>query len=343
MKIMRKNMLVAVMMVFALSVTVQASSAFSDVKGHWGEDAIHNMVELGIVNGYPNGDFRPDNQVTRAEFIKMVVEAIELSVREQRSGEQWYDRYVRAAVTEGIHRTEDFNDRFDQNLTRMEMVRLAVRSTDETTIEPGAIVNDESFMFKAVSTGLIHGMGNNDLAPEGFSTRAQAITVIDRILKLNAGEQLSIDEKALENATKELERSRIPYLSYEEIWDEEKPHNIKLEVAEYYEMQVHETFYVNDGYLHGELFTLPEGFEHDLAFRVYFDPKDKVNRTNMNYLTYGIRLNPNERFSIKIEDHDKVIKMELHVGIKNSKDRAMRRFSVMDFYNNKEIIEYVKY
>lgn len=202
---MKKNMLVAVMIVFALSVTTQASSTFSDVTGHWGEEAIVNMVELGIVNGYPNGEFRPDNQVTRAEFMKMVVEAIELPVEEQQAGEQWYDHYVRAALAEGVHRKEDFHDRFDQNLTRMEMVRLTVRAVEEEAKVEG-VIDDASFMVKATSTGLIHGMADGTLNQEGLSTRAQAVTVIQRILDVRTGKDLPVDERAIANALKEYER-----------------------------------------------------------------------------------------------------------------------------------------
>ena len=41
--------------------------AFSDTAGHWAESEIDAMTELGYLNGYPDGSFRPDDSITRAE------------------------------------------------------------------------------------------------------------------------------------------------------------------------------------------------------------------------------------------------------------------------------------
>lgn len=43
----------------------------SDVAGHWAEADIRAAVDAGWVNGYPDGSFRPEAEVTRAEFLKM--------------------------------------------------------------------------------------------------------------------------------------------------------------------------------------------------------------------------------------------------------------------------------
>ncbi|MFD0711956.1 S-layer homology domain-containing protein [Paenibacillus sp. GCM10027626] len=51
-----------------------AVKTFSDVKkGHWAEKDINRMVERGILNGYPDGTFRPSAPVKVDEFIKMLI------------------------------------------------------------------------------------------------------------------------------------------------------------------------------------------------------------------------------------------------------------------------------
>ena len=60
------SMLCALMPVFAAS--------FTDISGHWAEGAINAMAEAGAVDGYPDGTFRPDEPVTRAEFAKIITE-----------------------------------------------------------------------------------------------------------------------------------------------------------------------------------------------------------------------------------------------------------------------------
>ena len=47
-------------------------SNFPDVKGRWSESAIAFLTEQGIVNGYPDGTFRPANRITREEFAKLL-------------------------------------------------------------------------------------------------------------------------------------------------------------------------------------------------------------------------------------------------------------------------------
>ena len=46
--------------------------SFSDVSGHWALDAINAMSAAGVINGYPDGTFRPDNPITRAETVAML-------------------------------------------------------------------------------------------------------------------------------------------------------------------------------------------------------------------------------------------------------------------------------
>ncbi len=58
---------------------VDTGTIFSDLDpGHWAYDNIMEMVERGILSGYPDGTFRPNNVVTRAEFAKIMVLTLEL-------------------------------------------------------------------------------------------------------------------------------------------------------------------------------------------------------------------------------------------------------------------------
>lgn len=49
---------------------------FSDVSGHWAEKNIRNLYFSGIMNGYPDGTFKPDAPITRAEVAKVVDEVM---------------------------------------------------------------------------------------------------------------------------------------------------------------------------------------------------------------------------------------------------------------------------
>gem|GEM_PF-6892543 len=49
-----------------------AVSKFSDVNGHWAEKYIAAFENLGYINGYEDGTFAPDKEITRAEFVKII-------------------------------------------------------------------------------------------------------------------------------------------------------------------------------------------------------------------------------------------------------------------------------
>jgi len=51
--------------------TQSAAGAFTDMPGHWAAPQINEWLSKGLAQGYPDGTFKPDNQVTRAEFITL--------------------------------------------------------------------------------------------------------------------------------------------------------------------------------------------------------------------------------------------------------------------------------
>ena len=192
--------LAAVLGLGTMSITapnVQAATTqFSDVKpNHWGASAITNGVSKGYVDGYTNGTFKPDASVTRAEFVKMVVSAMELETTP--SSGKWYTEYVDAASQAGLYTSGDFNNSeaaWTKVMTRDEMARVAARAIGETTKE------EDKWMYLATKAGLIKGVGIGEIAPKGLTTRAQAIVVIERILSKNTGAPLDVDKYAVGSA-----------------------------------------------------------------------------------------------------------------------------------------------
>ena len=74
-----------IMIVGAVTVVGAANVSFTDVSGHWAWTGgqIPYLVEKGVLNGYqqPNGTymFKPDGEITRAEFIKILDETFGLT------------------------------------------------------------------------------------------------------------------------------------------------------------------------------------------------------------------------------------------------------------------------
>lgn len=58
-----------------------AQASFSDVQGSWAQSCIVELTQRGVISGYPDGTFRPNNPVTRAEYASMVGKAFPSAAR----------------------------------------------------------------------------------------------------------------------------------------------------------------------------------------------------------------------------------------------------------------------
>ena len=182
-----------------------SSNLFGDVQtGHWAASGISKGVAKGYVAGYTNGTFKPDMNVTRAEFVKMVVSALNLQVGSQT--DKWYAPYVASAGEQGLYKTDDFANtetNWNKTLTREEMARIASRAIGQKENEkehPWMYIPEGKWMYTATKNGLMTGVGRGEIAPDGTTTRAQAVVVIERILAANAGEKLPVDKYAVSSA-----------------------------------------------------------------------------------------------------------------------------------------------
>ncbi|MCR2806862.1 S-layer homology domain-containing protein [Paenibacillus soyae] len=169
---------------------------FPDIAGHWAEASIQKAVELGFVTGYQDGTFRPERQVTRAEFSAMIVRALEwpapidseLPFTDRMSIPNWARSDIAAAVEAKLLKGyEDGTFRSEKLITRSEMAAIIVRAkgiTPELGLKP--VFDDtgdiplwaQPYTAVAVQEGLVRGIGNNLFAPLRNATRAEAVHLI---------------------------------------------------------------------------------------------------------------------------------------------------------------------
>ena len=57
---------------------IGASPTFTDTEGHWAEDTIERFYEEGVISGFPDGSFRPDQGISRAELARIITRAFDL-------------------------------------------------------------------------------------------------------------------------------------------------------------------------------------------------------------------------------------------------------------------------
>ncbi|MEK0316978.1 S-layer homology domain-containing protein [Cohnella sp. 56] len=169
-----------------------------DIAGHWAKAAIETAVDKGYVKGYPDGTFKPGKEVTRAEFVKMAADSLHLPVDAAAAGAKWYAPYIAALKDAGMLADSDLGAGWDGKMNRTEMAKLLTRGSDDSV--RGKKLADGEALYKAVSAGLIGGLPDGTLNEKGTMTRAEAVTVIERLATVRGGGKLTADKYALQNA-----------------------------------------------------------------------------------------------------------------------------------------------
>lgn len=169
----------------------------TDLVGHWAQDNIRKLVALGSIEGYPDGTFRPNNNITRAEFVKLLVTALKLQPQAGRIFEDtrshWAQDMIATANAHGIingYSAAKFGP--DDLISREQMAIMAVKAVKQaiSTEEIAFLDLDEisSWAIDAIRAakehGIIDGYPDNSFRPAGHATRAEAATVILRLIGL---------------------------------------------------------------------------------------------------------------------------------------------------------------
>lgn len=96
-------LLALVFLVSVGTVAAQQLASFSDIEGHWAQAAIERLAAQGVVGGYPDGTFRPDNPLTRAEAVTIIDRFLTpLTTRLDRLEAQTADRAPALVIDDGL-------------------------------------------------------------------------------------------------------------------------------------------------------------------------------------------------------------------------------------------------
>ncbi len=165
-----------------------------------GYDEIRTLVRLGAVNGFPDGSFRPDALVTRAEFAKMAVltlgipqdTALPAGYEDAASVPLWSLPYMSACLRDRIIRGDQGLIRPGDTITRAEAVVMIVRALGLTPQEGELDFSDASaipswaaaYVWEAACQGVIDCGGGVEFEPRKPVTRRQAAIWLERAYRL---------------------------------------------------------------------------------------------------------------------------------------------------------------
>ncbi len=189
----------AALLMVALFSPAVGANAPEDIADHWAEDEIEDWLMKGWISGYEDGTFRPDKEVSRAEFVVLVGRSYELPHTRRVPGfddvekDDWYYQYVADAVNAEIIKGRD-EDTFApaDNITRQEAAVIVDRLLDlEPIEEPPPFFDQEDIagwaedaVTRAAGAEIITGYDDGTFGPTEPITRAETVVVLNRGLKI---------------------------------------------------------------------------------------------------------------------------------------------------------------
>ena len=279
MKLSKKLILIIILILVAISISTRTLAAipkygeeyknqaslnytkvFADVpKSYWAFDYIMEMVNRGVLSGYPNGNFYPNNTITRAEFSKIMciasgltVSQIEYTSYKDVTANSWYAPYVEA----GKHYLSGYisdGEKYylpESNALREDIAVALVKLkgydtslydesilktmfTDWQSISQGA----RKYVSVAVEKGLISGYDDNTFRGQNSVTRAEAATLLWRAYQYG-NENKVFDKEEFEVPSKPIVKPEIVYPEEDTVDNNIESPNIKEPQPKYlYELK----------------------------------------------------------------------------------------------------------
>lgn len=197
---------ISLIMVFILLAFVGgASAAMNDLSNHWAKDEINNLLTKGVLSGYPDQTFRPDQPMSRAEFITLVNKAFGFKGNKTISfpdvtRQDWF--YVQVEAAENADYIQGFEDGYFRpykQISRQEAVVILYRilKLGSSNIDNINTLSDKNqipdWSKNAISAlireGYIKGYPDNTFRPAISISRAEAAIILNKVMNKTANVQ----------------------------------------------------------------------------------------------------------------------------------------------------------
>ena len=179
-----------------------AEGGFTDIGNHWAKELIMKFTEQGTINGYPDGTFKPDGYLSRAEAVILlnnffnIAESGYPSFSDVTPDDAWFYFHVGAAEEkEYISGYTDNTFRPGSNLTRLEafvMIYNLLGKPEHESIyaltrfsDTHLIPSDKPIYQQVVAymadKGIINAYPDNSLRVNDFITRAEMLSLLNKV------------------------------------------------------------------------------------------------------------------------------------------------------------------
>ncbi|WP_054629131.1 S-layer homology domain-containing protein [Paraclostridium sordellii] len=208
---MKKHLIstLALGMILSTTLSVYADDKVKDIDGHWAHNQISEFIKNSYAKGYEDNTFRPDKQITRAEFVKLVNKYFGFNDKgvsnfKDINKNNWYYNDVCIAIKAGyINGYEDNTFRPNKQITREEAAKIivSIKNQQDNTYDKLNTFPDKNkvsnwakpYIEGAIENGYLKGDNLKNLRPTNRITRAESVTILSRI------ENKVVDKPVIEN------------------------------------------------------------------------------------------------------------------------------------------------
>lgn len=187
----------SLMLFITILILFFAINTVSFAEGHWADNEIQYLLEKQIVSGYADGSFKPDKDITRAEFIKIVnnvlglTEKAEVQFKDVNQGDWFHDEIAKALRIGYIDGYGDNTLRPNNPITREEVAKIMVVAFDleDKAIEGTTSFNDNNevsdwakeYVNILHNGGYVSGYLDGTFRPSNPITRAEVVKMTTNV------------------------------------------------------------------------------------------------------------------------------------------------------------------
>lgn len=201
--------LVAFLLAVMMLSSVALAANFTDFsESHWAYRYVDELVQSGVINGYEDGTYRPEANVTRAELAKLITVQFGNSVSKSYSdvvSSDWFYSYVANSgnyfLSEGAFRPNSQATREEVAYAIYVATKMSASGEAITFTDADAIGAEYKNAISAVfANGVITGYPDGSFLPKNNITRAEVATVLSRAINLSKNSALNPYQEALKMA-----------------------------------------------------------------------------------------------------------------------------------------------
>lgn len=236
---MKKEIMSLVLAAGLLTAPSFASGGFADIKSTaWYKDNVEIIAEKGLIKGYPDGTFKPDNTLTYGEFIKMITIAVSgEDVGNCTNGSHWAENYYNKAIQLGLFSESDMPKAqslkylLDGQIDRRHMALMIGNYLKDMKIkEYNSILKTikdiksgddfEVEIVKSYSAGILNGYDDKTFRPDNTLARKEAATVLIKVIDESKRTPVTVETLTEQEKQEQADKEKI-----EEILQQKMPNN----------------------------------------------------------------------------------------------------------------------